>query len=254
MPGDPVITPLVLGSFRRYSSWAFKTCCRSWERSSECYHRFNKLKMCFLTPPPPTPQCMINSDAHQTSGRINSNIRGVSLKKKSSACDVFRKVHLLSWNQNMCASLRGDNLEEAVRVSRHFKQQSCNNSLIELLKAFPLGAAIPLWALLVGISNWINKPTDFGVRSGQEHIFPSFSTTILAQPGPLNQPVDWLVNCSESPRPPSDFYPKDPGDRRFLRGLWDLCKHRPVAISFIPAFCYSSAEREAWDWIYSVME
>lgn len=48
----------------------------------------------------------------------------------------------------MCASLRGDNLEEAVRVSRHLKQQSCNNSLTVLLKAFPLKAAVshePSW-------------------------------------------------------------------------------------------------------------
>lgn len=66
-----------------------------------------------------------------------------------------------------------------------------------------------------------------------------------------NRPTDWLANCSESL---TSIPVTPPGAAAHVGGLWDLCQHGPGAFSFIPSFCYSSAEREAWDWICSVME
>lgn len=146
-------------------------------------------------------------------------------------------------------ALYGDN-SEIISASLHFKQQNSNYFLIVYLKAFPQeGQWFPKCDLLAGIGNVMNKQPDVGVLSSQV-LTSQFTNKMYyrnSYMGP-NQPLDWLVNCSES----FNCTPMTNWCRLRQRG--DLCQHFPDAVSFIPAFCYSSTEREAWDWICSVME
>lgn len=80
-------------------------------------------------------------------------------------------------------------------------------------------------------------------------LFPPKPRALLAKWGLIDPLINWLI--AQNPTLLSQW---PPVAAAHVGGLWDLCQHGPGAISFIPSFCYSSAEREAWDWICSVIE
>lgn len=133
----------------------------------------------------------------------------------------------------MCSvALYGDNLGEIMYVSLHFKQQKCNNFLIVYLKAFPQGSHFPC-GIWVGISNGMNKLPDFGALSSQVH------NSHLAKRGLINPLIDWLIAQNPSTLPPMTPV------AGVASGIVGFVSTLPRAISFIPSFCYPSAEREA---------
>lgn len=86
-------------------------------------------------------------------------------------------------------------------------------------------------------------------RKSDLRLFPPKPCALLAKWGLIDPLIDWLI--AQNPSLLSQWLLVA---ATHVGGLWDLCQHGPGAISFIPSFCYSSAEREAWDWICSVME
>lgn len=142
-------------------------------------------------------------------------------------------------------ALYGENIADFIRL--HFKQQNANYSLIVNLKTFPQEEHwFPRRDLLVGIGNQMNKqPAALSGHVRASH-FSNRCITIIATQGPINLLNDWLIaqNPSTVPQWPTGV----------ALGIVGFVSTFPHAISFIPSFCSSSTEREAWDWIYSVME
>lgn len=101
---------------------------------------------------------------------------------------------------------------------------------------------------MFGAGNEINKQAEFEDFSRPAHAshFGNMDGTVIATLGPISPLIDCLIaqNLLTVPQWPSGV----------AVGTVGFVSTLPHAVSFIPSFCYSSTEREAWDWIYSVMK